>query len=225
MANLFLLEDDCDLNAAVTLALEHDGHAVTHAYSLREASEKRRDGFYDLYLLDINLPDGSGLSFCKTLRASTVAPILFLTANDSERDTLCGYQAGCDDYIAKPFSLPVLCKKVQVLLSRTGAGDSQMFRYGDFEMDLNRPEVCISGEIIHLTRREFDILKCLIENRKQVLTHTMLLERVWDTDGRFVDESALRVAIRRLRHKLHDEEQRYIVTVFGIGYTFGGTAV
>lgn len=221
MANLFLLEDDRNLNTAVSLVLERDGHAVTRCYSLREAMENRRDGFFDLYLLDINLPDGSGLTFCEQVRKGTAAPILFLTANDSEQDMLRGYQSGCDDYIAKPFSLAVLSKKVQVLLSRTGAGESVLFRYGDFEMDLNRPEVHISGEIIHLTQKEYRILKCLIENRKKVITHTMLLEQVWDIDGNFVDEGALRVAIRRLRHKLHDDAQRYIVTVFGIGYTFG----
>ncbi|HIR52487.1 MAG TPA: response regulator transcription factor [Candidatus Onthovicinus excrementipullorum] len=221
MANIFLLEDDRDLNAAVALALEHDGHAVTRFYTLREAMANRRDSYYDLYLLDINLPDGSGIDLCEALRKGTQAPILFLTANDSERDMLRGYQSGCDDYIAKPFSLAVLCKKVQVLLNRTGAGDAKLFRYLDFEMDLNRPEVRIAGEMIRLTQKEYRILKCLIENRKKVLTHTMLLEQVWDIDGNFVDESALRVAIRRLRHKLHDDDQRYIVTVFGIGYTFG----
>lgn len=221
MANLFLLEDDHDLSAAIVLALEHDGHAVTRCYTLREARGDRRIESYDLYLLDINLPDGSGLDLCTALREKTHAPILFLTANDSECDMLRGYQSGCDDYIAKPFSLAVLCKKVQVLLDRTGAGDAKLFRYLDFEMDLNRPEVCIAGEMIRLTQKEYQILKCLIENHKKVLTHTMLLEQVWDIDGNFVDENALRVAIRRLRHKLHDEEQRYIVTVFGIGYTFG----
>lgn len=221
MANLFLLEDDRALNAAVKLALEHDGHAVTSSGSLRDAAEQCSDHLYDLYLLDINLPDGSGLRFCEELRRVTQAPILFLTANDSECDMLRGYQSGCDDYIAKPFSLAVLCKKVQVLLDRTGAGDSKLFRYKDFEMDLNRPEVRISGEIIRLTQKEYRILKCLIENRKKVLTHTMLLEQVWDIDGDFVDESALRVAIRRLRGKLHDDAQQYVVTVFGIGYTFG----
>lgn len=221
MANLFLLEDDRALNAAVALALERDGHSVARCYTLREAREDARLESCDLYLLDINLPDGSGLDLCATLRKKTHAPILFLTANDSEGDMLRGYQSGCDDYIAKPFSLAVLCKKVQVLLNRTGAGDSRLFRYRDLEMDLNRPEVCIAGEMIRLTQKEYRIMKCLIENRKKILTHTMLLEQVWDIDGSFVDENTLRVAIRRLRHKLHDEEQRYVVTVFGIGYTFG----
>ena len=222
MANLFLLEDDRNLNAAIALALKHDGHAVTPCYTLREARSDGRLERYGLYLLDINLPDGSGLELCASLREKTDAPILFLTANDTENDMLCGYRSGCDDYIAKPFSLAVLCRKVQVLLNRSGAGENRLFRFRGLKMNLNRPEVQIDGETVHLTRKEYRILLCLIEHRNKVLTHAMLLEKIWDADGNFVDENALRVAIRRLRSKLHDDDQRYIVTVFGIGYTFGG---
>ena len=175
---------------------------------------------YDLFLLDILLPDGSGLDFCKKIRTASDIPILFLTANDTEEDMLEGFSLGCDDYIPKPFSVEVLRKKVQAVLKRTIGGNSRI-RYKDLEVDTDRRLVFLDGKEIHLTSTEYRLLNYLTENKGKVVTRGMILENLWDIDGNFVDENTVRVNIKRLRQKLNDEKQEYIITVFGMGYTFG----
>lgn len=220
MANIFLLEDDRILSKGIAIALEKDGHQVTAAYSFREAVEQYKKQRYDLFLLDILLPDGSGLDFCKKIRTASDIPILFLTANDTEEDMLEGFSLGCDDYIPKPFSVEVLRKKVQAVLKRTIGGNSRI-RYKDLEVDTDRRLVFLDGKEIHLTSTEYRLLNYLTENKGKVVTRGMILENLWDIDGNFVDENTVRVNIKRLRQKLNDEKQEYIITVFGMGYTFG----
>ena len=131
-----------------------------------------------------------------------------------------GFSAGCDDYISKPFPLTVLRKKVLAVLKRTGSGNSRI-RYRDLEVDTEKCITLVKGEEVHLTATEYRLLCYLMENRGRVVTKAMLLEQLWDTDGNFVDDNTVRVNIKRLRQKLNDEKQEYIVTVFGMGYTFG----
>ena len=144
----------------------------------------------------------------------------FCTANDTEEDMLEGFGVGCDDYISKPFSIEVLRKKVLAVLKRTGIGKFRM-KYRDLELDKEKCVVLMKGQEIHLTSTEYKLLLYLMENRGRVVTKAMLLEQLWDIDGNFVDDNTVRVNIKRLRQKLHDEKQEYIVTVFGMGYTFG----
>ena len=220
MANIFLLEDDKILSKGISIALKKDEHSVVTAYGYLEALQKYQNGKYDLFLLDINLPDGGGLEFCRKVRQTSETPILFLTANDTEQDMLEGFGVGCDDYIPKPFSIEVLRKKVQAVLKRTGGGYSRI-RYRDLEVDTDKCLVLLKGEEVHLTSTEYKLLGCLIENKGRIVTKAMLLEQLWDIDGNFVDENTVRVNIKRLRQKLSDDKQEYIVTVFGMGYTFG----
>lgn len=220
MADIFLLEDDKILNRGITIALEKDAHTVTAVYGYFDALQKYLNRKYDLFLIDINLPDGGGLEFCKKIREISETPVLFLTANDTEEDMLEGFSAGCDDYISKPFPLAVLRKKVLAVLKRTGSGNSRI-RYRDLEVDTEKCITLVKGEEVHLTATEYRLLCYLMENRGRVVTKAMLLEQLWDTDGNFVDDNTVRVNIKRLRQKLNDEKQEYIVTVFGMGYTFG----
>lgn len=220
MANIFLLEDDKILSKGISLALKKDKHTVVTAYGYLEALQKYQNGKYDLFLLDINLPDGSGLKFCKKIRETSEIPVLFLTANDTEEDMLNGFGAGCDDYISKPFPIEVLRKKVLAVLKRTGGGKSRI-KYGDLEVDKEKCLVLMNGQEIHLTSTEYKLLLYLMENKGRVVTKAVLLEQLWDIDGNFVDDNTVRVNIKRLRQKLNDEKQEYIVTVFGMGYTFG----
>ena len=220
MANIFLLEDDRILSRGISIALEKDGHTVTAVYGYLEALQPYRKQKYDLFLLDINLPDGNGLDFCEKVRETSETPVLFLTANDTEEDMLQGFSAGCDDYISKPFSIAVLRKKVLAVLRRTGTGKHSM-KYRDLELDKEKHLVLMEGQEIHLTSTEYKLLLYLMENRGRVVTKAMILERLWDMEGSFVDENTLRVNIKRLRQKLNDEKQEYIVTVFGMGYSFG----
>ena len=175
---------------------------------------------YDLFLLDINLPDGSGLEFCKKIRETAETPVLFLTANDTEEDMLGGFSAGCDDYISKPFPIEVLRKKVLAILKRT-LGEKNRIKYKNLEVDTDKCLVLMKGQETHLTSTEYKLLLYLMENRGRVVTKAMLLEQLWDIDGNFVDDNTVRVNIKRLRQKMNDEKQEYIVTVFGMGYTFG----
>lgn len=220
MANIFLLEDDKILSKGISIALEKDEHTVTAVYGYMEALQKYQSQRYDLFLLDINLPDGSGLKLCKKIRETSETPVLFLTANDTEEDMLDGFSAGCDDYISKPFPLEVLRKKVLAVLKRTGSGNSRI-RYRDLEVDTDKCIVLMKEQQVHLTATEYKLLCYLIENKGRVVTKAMLLEQLWDIDGNFVNDNTVRVNIKRLRQKLKDEKQEYIVTVFGMGYTFG----
>lgn len=216
MANIFLLEDDKILSKGISIALKKDEHTVTAVYGYLEALQQYQKQKYDLFLLDINLPDGSGLELCKRIRETSETPVLFLTANDTEEDMLGGFSVGCDDYISKPFPLEVLRKKVLAVLKRTAR-----IKYRDLKVDTDKCVVLLNGQEIHLTSTEYKLLLYLMENKGRVVTKAMLLEQLWDIDGNFVDDNTVRVNIKRLRQKLNNEKQEYIVTVFGMGYTFG----
>ena len=220
MANIFLLEDDKILSKGISIALKKDSHTITAVYGYTDALTKYQKLKIDLFLLDINLPDGSGLELCRKIREISDTPILFLTANDTEENMLEGFGAGCDDYISKPFPLEVLRKKVHAILKRAG-GDSPRMKYKSLEIDTDKCLVLLSGEEVHLTATEYKLLLYLVQNKGKVVTKTMLLEHLWDIDGNFVDDNTIRVNIKRLRQKLNDEKQEYIVTVFGMGYSFG----
>jgi len=225
MVAILLLEDDRTLNKGIRIALEKDNHTVISAFSFFEGVESYANKQFDLYLLDINLPDGSGLMFCKKIRETVNSPIIFLTANDTESDMLEGFKAGCDDYIAKPFSIEVLRQKVMAVLRRIDRQDSkaQQFQYKDMDVNLDRMSVTKGGKELKLTATEYKLLEYLILNKGKVLTRSMLLENVWDIDGDYIDENTLSVHVRRLRQKIGDDPKNpeYIITVFGIGYTFG----
>lgn len=220
MANIFLLEDDKILSKGISIALEKDEHTVTAVYGYMEALQKYQNQRYDLFLLDINLPDGNGLKLCQKIRETSETPVLFLTANDTEEDMLDGFSVGCDDYISKPFPLEVLRRKVLAVLKRTSSGGSRI-KYRDLEVDTDKCLVLMKGQEVHLTLTEYKLLCYFIENKGRIVTKAMLLEQLWDIDGNFVDENTVRVNIKRLRQKLNDDKQEYIVTVFGMGYTFG----
>ena len=220
MANIFLLEDDKILSKGISIALKKDEHTITAVYGYLEALKQYQKQKYDLFLLDINLPDGSGLEFCKKIRETAETPVLFLTANDTEEDMLGGFSAGCDDYISKPFPIEVLRKKVLAILKRT-LGEKNRIKYKDLEVDTDKCLVLMNGQETHLTSTEYKLLLYLMGNKGRVVTKAMLLEQLWDKDGNFVDDNTVRVNIKRLRQKLNDEKQEYIVTVFGMGYTFG----
>ncbi len=222
MAQLLLVEDDVLLGEALKASLEQDGHAVALARSAAQAKKLWQAVRFDLCLLDIRLPDGSGLDLCAGFQQERDTPVIFLTANNTDEDIVRGFQLGCDDYVTKPFAPEVLLQRVLAVLRRTG-GAPQMIRYQDLEIDLDRQVVRRQGGPVRLTATEWKLLERLARSRGRVLTRTMLLEQIWDVEGSFVDENTLSVHIRRLRQKLEPDPKtpRYVVTVFGLGYTFG----
>lgn len=217
MKRIFLLEDDAALNRGITMALTGSDRAVTQAVSFTEAREMLAAAQFDLYILDINLPDGSGLELLRALRQNgDLTPAILLTANDLELDEVTGLEAGADDYITKPFSLAVLRARVNARLRRSAPANQDRVELSGFIFDFSRLEYSKDGGLIDLSRTEQRLLRLLVENRGRTLPRELLLEKVWD-GGEFVDENALSVAVRRLRAKLGDAP---IKTVYGVGYTW-----
>ena len=217
MKQILLLEDDEALGRGIGMALETPECAVTRCAALREAEALLLEREFDLLILDINLPDGSGLALLKTLRRSgRRTPVILLTANDLELDEVTGLEAGADDYITKPFSLAVLRARVNAQLRRVVPAADGRVELGGFCFDFSRLEFFREGVSIELSKTEQRLLRLLVENRGRTLPRELLLERVWD-GGEFVDENALSVAVRRLRAKLLDAP---IKTVYGVGYTW-----
>lgn len=217
MDTIFVVEDNRELNAGICYALKKSGFLAKPAYSLREAKDLVREEKADLMLLDVNLPDGEGFSLCRQL-GSQGLPVLFLTARDLEEDVLLGYELGAQDYITKPFSMKVLLKKIEVVLKRkTGSGKS-VFNDGFLKVDFDRVKVYRGGRECSLTPTEFRILKEFISHGGQLLTYEVLLERLWDGGGQYVDKHALAVNIGRLRGKIEDGQHKYISNVYGMGY-------
>lgn len=225
MASILLLEDDKALSKGIKIALQKDNHIVTIAASFFDGVEAFVKNEIDLYLLDINLPDGNGLEFCKKLREHNQKPIIFITANDTEKDMLYGFEAGCDDYIAKPFSIQVLRQKILAVLRRITMQElqPQVFSYHELEIHFDKKTIYKNNKVCKLTATEYRLLEYMVRNKGKVLTREMLLEQLWDIDGNFIDENTLSVHVRRLRQKLETnaKDPEYILTVFGIGYTFG----
>lgn len=214
-----VVEDDRALNEGIVFALRREGYLTNSAYSLQEAREKLGERMH-LVLLDINLPDGDGREFLGSVLAGQPAPVLLLTARDTEEDMLQGFRAGCDDYITKPFSMPVLLMKIAAVLKRSGGVSRQIYACGGLMYDFEKKTLMRHGEPAELTALECRLLEFFLNNRGIVLSRETLLERIWDADERFVEERTLNVTIRRLRMKVEDNPQQpaYIKTVFGLGY-------
>lgn len=222
MGNILVVEDDKNLNNGIVFTLEKEGYTVISSYSKADAKNKFNDNI-NLILLDIGLPDGSGLDLCKEIRSKSNVKIIFFTANDTEQDMVKGYDCGCDDYIAKPFSLEVLKHKINAILKKNDVVQSNTFEYMGLKIDYDKMTVTVDSVDVVLTPTEYRLLELLAENKNQVLTKNILLEKLWDNNGKFVDESALSVNIQRLRKKIESDSKnpKYIITVFGIGYTLG----
>lgn len=218
MKTILLIEDDNALNTGLSYALEAEGYQVHSARNISEGKKILQEKRTDLLLLDGNLPDGDGFQLCRELKAASSIPIILLTARDMDKDEIRGFEAGADDYVKKPFSLPVLFKRVEVTLRNYGAKESLQYRDGFLELDFGKLTAKREGTALDLTATEFKILALLLENENQVITKTMFLEKLWDCEGNFVDEHVVPVNINRLRSKIEDKTHKYIKTVYGMGY-------
>lgn len=220
MKRILLLEDDAALGRGIGLALNSGAVGVTACDTLARGRALLERESFDLLILDVNLPDGSGLDLLREVRGSGAVPIILLTANDLETDIVTGLESGADDYITKPFSLAVLRARVNAQLRRAAPAGPAALELDGFSFDFERMEFRKNGLRVTLSGTERKLLRLLVENRGQVLTRERLLERVWDTE--FVDENALSVAVKRLRDKLEDNpsKPRYIKTAYGLGYTW-----
>ena len=226
---VLVVEDDRGLANGISFSLVRDGYEVCSGGSLKQAYRLLKEQEPDAVLLDLNLPDGDGMEFCRRIREESSVPILMLTARDMETDEVQGLLSGADDYLTKPFSLAVLKARLDTVLRRSKASRER-------DREESRPDLCcgeirlvpgpmkvyLKGEEISCSTTEFRLLYYLMKNRGQVLLKEQILEYVWDSAGSFVDENTLQVAIRRLRRKIGDDpaDPRYIRTVRGMGYIF-----
>ena len=222
MKQLFLLEDDLSLINGLSFALKKQGYEITVARTALEADVLWERGEYDLAVLDVSLPDGSGFDFCKKIRQTSKVPIMFLTAADEETDIIMGLDIGGDDYITKPFKLAVFLSRINALLRRSenfGTAVTELIS-GGICIQLLKGEVYKRGELVELTASEYKLLCLFMENPDQILSQEQILGKLWDVGGSYIDNNSLTVYIRRLRTKIEDDpgEPKRIVTVRGMGY-------
>ena len=222
MKHLFFVEDDLSLINGLSFALKKEGYAVDVARTKQEAEALWLKEKFDLVILDVSLPDGSGYDLCRQIRQTSTVPIIFLTAADEETEIIMGLDLGGDDYITKPFKLAVFLSRIHALLRRQenfSPADRELASNGIRVQRLER-SVYKNGELVNLTAGEYKLLCLLMENPNQVLTPEQILSKLWDCDENYVDTNTLTVYIRRLRAKIEDDpsDPKKIVTLRRLGY-------
>lgn len=221
MNQLLVVEDDRDLNRGLCLALKEEQIHIVSCYDLKSAREKISQGLFKLVLLDVNLPDGSGLELLSEIKlGSNPVPVILLTANDTELDVVTGLEYGADDYITKPFSLAILRARVKIQMRRLSndIGKKHIVSIDKYKFDFQRMSFSFEDEHIELSKTEQKLLNILLENRGTTVSRSVLLDRIWSDGSEFVDENTLSVTVKRLRDKL--SASKYIKTVYGLGYTW-----
>lgn len=222
MKRILLLEDDQSLIYGLSFAFKNQGFESDIARTINDADNFWSDGKYDLLVLDVSLPDGSGFEFCRRVRLTSKVPIIFLTASDEETNIVMGLDMGGDDYITKPFKLGILVSRINALLRRT-----KNFSSIDTELQSNGIKILLlqglaykNGQLIDLTAVEYKLLRFFMENPNIIFSKEQILEKLWDVDENYVDNSALTVYIRRLRVKIEDNPSnpQMILTIRRMGY-------
>ena len=223
---ILIVEDEESLADSVRYNLEREGYVVTVAVDGRRALERFRAEPPALVILDLMLPEVSGLDLCRAIRAESDVPIIMVTAKDSEADKVTGLELGADDYVTKPFSVRELVSRVRALLRRTRmqvAGETRedVIGGGPVEMDIVRHEVRVGGESVSLPPKEFELLEMFLRRRGRLLTRDFLIEEVWGADY-FGDTKTLDVHVKRLRKKIEEDPHHpvHLLTVRGLGYKF-----
>ena len=222
MSKILLLEDDLSLVNGLTFAFQKQGYELDVAQTIVEANTLWADGKYDLLVLDVSLPDGTGFEFCKKVRQVSKVPIIFLTASDEEMNIIMGLDIGGDDYITKPFNLGVLVSRINALLRRTkdfGSVGTELQSNG-IKVLLLQGQAFKNGELLDLTAAEYKLLCLFMKNPNMVLTKEQILDKLWDCEGNYIDSSTLTVYMRRLRMKIEENpsEPQMLLTVRRMGY-------
>lgn len=227
MKNILIIEDEAKIARFLELELNHEGYKTESVGDGRKGLDKALEKDYDLIILDLMLPELSGMEVCRRLRAVKTTPIIMLTARDETMDKVMGLDMGADDYMSKPFAIEELLARIRRIFkmsSQSNNGDEgedkQFIKEGKVEIDLGRHEVRYDKELISLTKKEFDLLVYLVRNKEIVLSRDRILEAVWGFDY-YGDTNVVDVYIRYLRIKLDEAFNcKLIHTVRGVGYTF-----
>lgn len=226
MEKILVVEDDLLLSAGLCFELDSAGYMPVAAYTCAGAWRLVEQEAFSLVLLDVNLPDGNGFGLCGRIKEAIPGlPVIFLTANDMEQDMVEGFDMGAEDYVAKPFSVKVLLRRMEVALRHSaGAAKPLMDGWCDgyLELDFSALMAVRGSEKLTLTPGEYKLLKILVGNAGSVVTRQTLLEKLWDCDGNYIDDHTLTVAMNRLRTKIEDKGHSYIKTIRGMGYIWMG---
>lgn len=219
---IMIVEDDKALSNGIALALQATDVEIIQCHDIKSSKTRLASLGLDLIILDINLPDGSGLNLLLEVKKDHTIPIIMLTANDMETDIVTGLEMGADDYITKPFSLAILRARVNTQLRRHINSNTNIFRQDGFVFDFDKMQFHRGSQSINLSKTEQRLLRILVENKGITLERGTLLDRIWTDGSEYVDENALSVTIKRLRDKLEDKasQPRYIKTIYGIGYVW-----
>ena len=218
MRKLFLLEDDLSLISGLTFAFKKQGFALDTARTLAEAEVLWSDRKYDLLVLDVSLPDGSGFDFCQKVRRTSNVPILFLTASDEEMNIIMGLDMGGDDYLTKPFRVAELRARVAAHLRRQNRTPSHKITRGGVTLDLSSKEACVGGIPLHLTKSEYAICELLALHAGQTFSKEQIYEAVFGYDGT-ADDTAITQHIKNIRAKLRVAGAGEVLqTIWGVGY-------
>lgn len=220
---ILVVEDDRLLNNTLCYNLNTMGYIIDSALSKQAATNFIEKQDYDLIVLDVNLPDGSGFEFAQDSAALYEIPFIFLTAHNLEDEIIGGYHMGAEDYITKPFRIQIAMEKIQAVLRRCGGRyEESCYSCGNLNIDFEKRIVRKSGELLELTPTEFDLLQFFCKNRRKILTKDILLENIWDSRRRFVSDHTLSLNISRLRNKIADDQFDYIKNIYGMGYRWVG---
>ena len=224
MSRLLLLEDDQSLIYGLSFSFKKQGFNADIARTISEALDLWAKNKYELLILDVSLPDGSGFEFCRKVRENSDVPIIFLTASDEETSVIMGLDIGGDDYITKPFKLSILISRINALLRRT---ETYKYKYNSQEVESNGIKIHLLEGIAYknenaldLTSGEYKLLCFLMENPNIILSKDQILEKLWDINGNYIDNYSVTVYIRRLRVKIEDNPShpKMIQTIRGLGY-------
>ena len=222
MNNILLVEDDLGLIDGLEFSLHKSGFHTEIARTVLEAFSMLSERKFDLLILDLTLPDGSGFEICKKVRLTSSVPIIFLTASDEEVNIVMGLDLGGDDYIIKPFKLNELISRINALLRRAGLSGATRneLKSNGITIRLDQSRTLKNDEEIELTTAEYRLLCLLMQNPNTVLQREVILDRLWDGSGNFVDDNTLSVYVRRLRSKVESDPENpaYLLTVRGVGY-------
>ena len=216
MKKILLVEDNEAIQKGLKYSLEQEKFVVELARDVKTAKDKLVKSEFNLIILDVMLPDGSGFELCRDIKKNMTTPILFLTAKDEEQDVVNGFDLGADDYVVKPFRPRELISRINNILKRYEKEESNKLQAGNVIIDLDASRVYVGQEEIVFTALEYKILVLLFSNMGKTVTRENILDKIWDVAGNFVNDNTLTVYVKRIRAKLGEND--VIKTIKGIGY-------
>ena len=223
---ILVIEDDLALSAGLCFELDSNGYLTVAAYNCRKARQLLQEDPFDLAIMDVNLPDGDGFDLCREAKAiKPELPVIFLTENDLDQYGLNLFDVGADYYITKPFHMQIFLRRVEVAIRRGNKATvplADRWTDGFLLIDFGALTAVRGGEKLSITPNEYKLLKALTEHAGNIITRQLLLERLWDCDGNFIDDHTLTVTMNRLRAKIEYDDHTYIKTIRGMGYIWTG---